>query len=298
MSRQTEKVFKQLNAYLTEHEGELQSEEDVNRLVEAFMAKQNAGEIQDERPDAGDYLEMAQNARSKKKRLEYLQKAREAEPENFDVLLAEAQEESKDVDELRERLAALMSHADDLMQEYLKNDAGNFWMVLETRPYMRLRHAYLDTLIQCGMKRLAIAEGKEMLRLCESDNLGVRFTLMHLYAALEEDEPMLALHERYEAYEETQMLLPLAAVYYRKGQMDKARDYLLRLKKVNPDLKRFIRLACKGDLRTILDELPPYGYRPFTLEELAVEWMDYPFLFMELEGFLNWAQRQLAKTKK
>ena len=69
MSRQTEKVFKQLNAYLTEHEGELQSEEDVNRLVEAFMAKQNAREIQDERPDAGDYLEMAQNARSKKKRL-------------------------------------------------------------------------------------------------------------------------------------------------------------------------------------------------------------------------------------
>ena len=94
------------------------------------------------------------------------------------------------------------------------------------------------------------------------------------------------------------MLLPLAAVYYRKGQLDKARDYLLRLKKVNPDLKRFIRLACKGDLRTILDELPPYGYRPFTLEELAVEWMDYPFLFMELDGFLNWAQRQLAKMKK
>lgn len=298
MSRQTEKVFKQLNVYLTEHEGELQSEEDVNRLVEAFMAKQNAREIQDERPDAGDYLEMARKARSKKKRLEYLQKAREAEPENFDVLLAEAQEESKDVDELRERLAALMSHADDLIQEYLKNDVGDFWMVLETRPYMRLRHAYLGTLIQCGMKRLAIEEGKEMLRLCESDNLGVRFTLMHLYAALEEDEPMLALHERYEAYEETQMLLPLAAVYYRKGQMDKARDYLLRLKKVNPDLKRFIRLACKGDLRTILDELPPYGYRPFTMEELAAEYADYPFLYAEMNGFFHWAQRQLAKTKK
>ena len=60
-----------------------------------------------------------------------------------------------------------------------------------------------------------------MLKLCEGDNLGVRYQLMHLYAYIEDEMHALALHKKYGDDEETQMLLPLAILYYKQNQFDK-----------------------------------------------------------------------------
>ena len=65
---------------------------------------------------------------------------------------------------------------------YFKEDVGAFWEILETRPYMRVCYTYFDALISCGMMHRAIDEGQRLLELCENDNLGVRYQLMHLYA--------------------------------------------------------------------------------------------------------------------
>ena len=175
-----------------------------------------------------------------------------------------------------------------------KEYAGEFWTAPETRPYMRVRYTYFDVLISCGMMRQAISEGQRLLELCESDDLGVRYQLMHLYVFMEDEMHALALHKQFDSYEETQMLLPLAVLYYKLNQFDKAADYIKRLAKANKDTKKFLRAAAHDELDDYIDELNPYGYQPFTMEELLDELMKSSYLFDSVPYFFAWASKVLA----
>ena len=160
---------------------------------------------------------------------------------------------------------------------------------------MRVRREYLGSLIECGMMQLAIEECRQLLELCEGDNLGIRYLLMHLYAYTEDELHALALHRKYGAYEETQMLLPLSILYYKLHQLDKAEDHLKRLASVNKDTKKFLRIMINGDPDALIDHLDPYGYRPFTIEELTEELVGNAFLFASVPHFFAWASNCLSK---
>lgn len=203
-SRDTEKTIRELQQFLREHEDEITDEDSMHRLAITFMSQHNSRlqPKQTEPEDASDYLELAEAASSKKKRLEYLHKAVEVEPENIDVQL----------------------------------------------------------------------------------------------------ELLLAEHKKYGGYEETQMLLPLAILYYKQNQFDKAKDYLNRLAKVNRDTKRFMRLEAKHDGYSLRMEQGMYGYRPGTIEELVDAYLNPTYLFNATPYFSQWAYQylrtQTASKKK
>lgn len=81
--------MKQLMQYMEAHQDELGDGVDENDLAQRFMAEYNAtvqprnGQTLPQTAD--DYLELAEDATSKKKKLEYLSKALELEPENLDA---------------------------------------------------------------------------------------------------------------------------------------------------------------------------------------------------------------------
>ena len=300
MSRESEQLLKELQRFLDSHADEIKSEDDANALAEQFLAEydQKCAAQKDHAPEtADDYLELADRAMSKKKCVEYLRKALELEPENVDVqlqLIVHSLEGKSD-----KQLPALQklmdSAAKQLEQEgCFQEDVGAFWGVLETRPYMRVCYTYFEALIACGMMRRAIDEGQYLLELCENDNLGVRYQLMHLYVFMEDEMHALALHKQFDSYEETQMLLPLAVLYYKLNQFDKAEAYIKRLAKVNKDTKRFLRAAAHDELDDYIDELSPYGYQPFTIEELLDELMRFSYLFDSVPYFFTWASKVLT----
>ncbi|MCR4706375.1 MAG: hypothetical protein K5746_00360 [Clostridiales bacterium] len=307
MSRKTEKTFRDLESYLEKHQNEIEGEADVERLVARFMQENNASifsrleEEQSGEPTADDLLELAEDAPSSKKRFEYIRKALALEPENLDAMRMEIETEcGEDLDAMRERFAVAVSRADEIMGRdgwFGEENIGDFWGLLETRPYMRLRYAYFETLIACGQMKAAIEEAQELLRLCKGDNLGVRFRLMHIFAFLEEEDAMLRLHRTYEEYDETQMLLPLSIVCYKNGKTEQAREYLLRLFAVNPDTKKFMRQMNRGELDFLEEKEDFFGYRPFTMEELAQEFRENTFLFITCPGYFSWADRELVGVK-
>ena len=47
-------------------------------------------------------------------------------------------------------------------------------------------YQYLSALMENGFVTKAIKEGERLLELCKSDNLGVRYDLMHLFALAED----------------------------------------------------------------------------------------------------------------
>ena len=306
-SRDTEKTIRELQQFLREHEDEITDEDSMHRLAMAFMSQHNSRlqPKQTEPEDASDYLELAEAASSKKKRLEYLHKAVEVESENIDVqlelLLAEHE---KQPNEQLPGLQCLMEQAEKQLDEdgIFEEFQGEFWRAIETRPYMRVCYTYFQTLIECGMMRCAINEGERLLKLSEGGSLGVRDQLMHLYAYTEDEMLALALHKKYGGYDETQMLFPLAILYYKQNQFDKSKDYWTRLAKVNRDTKKFMRLEAKHDGYSLRMEQGMYGYRPDTIEELVDTYLNSTYPFNATPYFSQWAYQylrtQTASKKK
>lgn len=301
MSRENEKVLAELRKFLELHNEELNDEKDFDRLAEQFLSQHNGspgGGSMGEIETADDYLELAEQAASKKKRLNYLKKALELEPDHVDAQLQLILTEAEDAPEARlTALEDLIKKAAKPLEEEgcFERGTGAFWGIMETRPYMRVRREYLGSLIECGMMQLAIKECRQLLELCEGDNLGIRYLLMHLYAYTEDELHALALHRKYDAYEETQMLLPLSILYYKLHQLDKAEDHLKRLASVNKDTKKFLRIMINGDPNALIDHLDPYGYRPFTIEELIEDLVGNAFLFSSVPHFFAWASNCLIK---
>ena len=295
MSRETERMLRELQRFLALHAEEATDKESADRLTSQFLAEydgypQRRKIVAPETAD--DYLELAEQASSKKKRLECLRKALELEPANVDAqlqLITHTLEGKPD--EQLPALQGLMTTAAEPLERagFLTGAADDLWMLLETRPYIRVRHAYFQALISCGMIHRAIDEGKELLRLCENDCLGVRYQLMHLYAYTEDELHALALHRSFGSCEETQMLLPLAVLYYKLDQFDRAKDHIERLAAVNKDTKKFFRAATGDRLDEYLMDMDPYGYQPSTIDELLEALMVSPYLFASVPYFFRWA---------
>ena len=73
----------------------------------------------------------------------------------------------------------------------LENSVGHFWGVLETRPYMRARYGLVEALLVVKTHeavKSAAEHIRDMLRLCRSDNMGVRDLLPALYLRLGRDQ--------------------------------------------------------------------------------------------------------------
>ena len=180
-----------------------------------------------------------------------------------------------------------MDEVNQLLQKFTTEYNGNLPGRV-TEKTAKTADDYLE-LAEAGMMTLAARQYEEMIRLSENDNLGARYSLMHVYAYLEQEEPALKLHKKYDGYEETQMLLPLSVLYFKRGDFDKAEEYLKRLCAANKDTKKFFRAIKRDKLDHYVEEISGYGYRPFTIQELIVELMENSFLFRTVPLYMEWA---------
>ena len=60
---------------------------------------------------------------------------------------------------------------------------------------------------------------------------------------------------------------------------------------MNKDAKKFLRAAARDQLYDYMDEMSPYGYQPFTMEELLDELMKSSYLFDSVPYFFVWASK-------
>ena len=295
-----EKMMNEFQKYVEQHGGRADNEKDMDKLFGSFVSEYNANLPQSKNAapqTAYDYLDLAKEATSPKKKQEYLQKAVELDPDNVDVQLELiiTSPEKKPCEHQKALENLIAKETKKLEKEGYFEDAGMFWGILETRPYMRLRMAYLDLLIHNGMIRCAINEGNELLRLCENDNLGVRYQMMSLYALMEDEENALKLHEKFENYDETQMLLPLAILYYKLNQSEKAAGYLKRLSAVNKDTKSFLTDLAKDRIEDMLNGMDDEGYIADSYGELQECLNNSMLLFASVPKFATWAVENLPK---
>jgi tetratricopeptide (TPR) repeat protein len=118
--------------------------------------------------------------------------------------------------------------------EIFEQEAGHFWSLLETRPYMRARVGLAHSLWTAGRREEAVRHLQEMLRLNPNDNQGVRYTLAGFLLFLDRDDHLARLLQQYPDEGLATWAYSKALLTFRQeGDTAEARELLEQAKKSN-----------------------------------------------------------------
>lgn len=257
---------------------DISDEKEINKKLQEFMMKYNNGEIEYENTpldDANELLEKAENAKTEKEAIKLAKKAYEICPACFDAILFQVDFEEDSLKRSTLLNEGLEKEKARLKKEgfFDKDSIGHFYGIFETRPYMRGLYTKADDLTTEGKIKQARDVCKEIIRLNENDNTGSRYLLMAIYAYLEEEKPMLELYKKYEE-EALEMLFPIFVLYYKLGNDKKAKEYLKRINKANPNLVKVL----KGQKVNPNSKTPAGYYQKGDVSEVLMYLNKYFFL--------------------
>ena len=231
--------------------------------------------------------------RDRKKRIASAEKALALSPDCADayVLLAEqTARNSREAKKLYEKGVEAGERA--LGQEIFIEEAGNFWGLLESRPYMRARYGLAQALWALADRKAAIAHYQELLRLNPNDNQGVRYDLLIALLTEGMDRDCETLLAEYKGEVSAAWLYSLALLTFKQlGACPKANRKLKAALKANP----FVPLYMLG-IKKVPRKLPPHigiGDDSEALHYLigaAKHWNEIP-------GAVEWLIETTAKNK-
>jgi tetratricopeptide (TPR) repeat protein len=205
------------------------------------------GQAQDLIYDAWEYADPMKRAAMARKSLKI-----SADCADAYVLLAEAAAAPAKALELYRKGVEAGERA--LGKEAFENDAGHFWGILQTRPYMRARAGLAQSLWDHGRHDDALAHYRDLLRLNPNDNQGIRYVLAARLLELGRDHELAALLKEHEDDGRAFMIWTRALFVFRTdGDGPKSRRALAQALESNPHVPAYLL----GD-KPIPRELPDY----------------------------------------
>lgn len=167
-------------------------------------------------------------------------------------------------------------------------DVGMFWGLIETRPYMRARHALALAQWEAGRREEAVANVEGMLTLNPNDNQGVRYLLLDWLQRLGHDAAAATLIKRYRNDGGTEWLWPIALAAYRKsGDGVRSRKALGEAMTANPHVAPFLT-----GRRKLPRHLPDYVAMG-SKEEAAACAEQFMDTWRETPGAVQWVTDQM-----
>lgn len=265
------------------------------RMMEGEMAKLLA-QIPGAKPAGDKKLQKAQalmytawETDNPARRISLAHKALSISPDCADAYVLLAEEEADTVARtlaLYEKGMATGEHA--LGPEYFKHEAGRFWGILETRPYMRARQGVAACLWKLNRRDEALGHYRELLRLNAEDNQGIRYLTALLLLDMERDGEVLKLLKQFKEDASAAWLYTWALVLFRQNGASVQADR--RLKKALK-LNKFVPAYLLGRKR-VPNRLPDYmGIGDD--DEAAHYAGDYLNHWRRTPGAVKWLESQL-----
>jgi len=178
------------------------------------------------------------------------------DPDNADAYVHLAAISSTN-EEILVNLRKGMAAGERKVAHLLEDNSGQFWGILETRPYMRAMYDYGQTLLQLDQSNEAIEIFERMLVLNESDNLGVRFPLLLIYIDIQDYTNAKKLIKRFPSDCTADFTWNSVLVYILAGDSKHARAALKHARKCNPYVYDF--LTGKRIILVDFPEVSPIG---------------------------------------
>ncbi len=268
--RAMEKVSQHLGRLLAEREFE--SIEEANAFLEN-MLREGGGKLPSA-PAPTTPLERAQDlvyeafeTESSRKRVQLAKKALKVSPDCADAYVLLAEEDAGSLEEARELYQKGVEAGERALgREMFEEEAGHFWGILETRPYMRARQGLAVCLWELGQREEAIEHYREMLDLNPGDNQGIRYELAGWLLDEEMDEELGELLERYEEDASAFWVYTRALWRFRKeGDTEEATAALKEAIETNPYVPLYLlgHKSLPGALPELIgfgDESEAVGY--------------------------------------
>lgn len=124
----------------------------------------------------------AMEARTEAEARKLAKRALRLDPDCVDALLVMTDLDARNPRQLIEGLQKAVAAGErSLGRNFIEENTGHFWMLLDTRPYMRALQVLGDALRGEGINLDAIKVFERMLELNPNDNQGVRDPLLGLY---------------------------------------------------------------------------------------------------------------------
>lgn len=224
------------------NEREFASAEEANAYLQEALAGSGLPQTAPTTPleEAQEVIYQALEATGKR-RLDLARKALTISPDAADayVLLAEATDDPQEARRLYEQGVAAGERA--LGQEIFTQEAGHFWGIVETRPYMRAREGLASVLWYLGERQPAIAHLQDMLRLNPGDNQGVRYTLANWLLTVGDDAGLDRLLAQYPDEASAQWAYTkVLQLFRRKGHSAQTDRAVLQALRANPYVPMYL----------------------------------------------------------
>jgi tetratricopeptide (TPR) repeat protein len=290
--RSTERIHADIQRYVDQlPPGDLQDPNVVARLYAGRSLDDPVTQPRTSEERAQDLCFQAFESHGRR-RIQLARQALELDPDCADAYVVLAENSSSLQDRLEYYRRGVEAGERALGPKSFEEDAGLFWKIARTRPYMRARQGLAESLADAGRPDEAIEHFRELLRLNPEDNQGIRFQyLASLLAAGRNAEAARALKEfeddsAHAAY--TRVLL----AYRLSGPSASAARELHEALSVNPYAAEFL----DGPSRPPA----PSRYAPGDEDEGRLVAGDLWDAFQGTPGVLDWMNdecRRLARSE-
>lgn len=252
--RAMEKIMADMQRALEGHE--FKSIKEADAFIQEMMASGGPPQVPGRTPleQAQDIMYEAWSA-SGKRRVQLALRALEISKDCADAYVLLAEEAAGDLVQAKKLYEkGVMAGERALGPQAFKKDAGHFWGILETRPYMRARFGLAQCLWLLGERDKAIEHYQDMLRLNPNDNQGVRYALVNCLLEQGRDQQVEELLRRYKDDAAATWVYSRALWLFRQEGTSKRANSSLR-KAIEQN--RFVPAYLLGRKR-LPSQLPPY----------------------------------------
>lgn len=222
------------------------------------------------------------------RRVELAEQALKISEDCADAYVLLAEESAEDAEEARELYeAGVRAGERALGEEIFTEEAGNFWGILETRPYMRTLEGLASSLWVLGERSQALSHYRRILELNPGDNQGVRYELAGCLLEEGLDEELGELLGQYEEEASAYWLYTRTLWRFRtEGASEQATKELKEAISTNPYVPLYL-LGRKNFLKQGLPELIGLGDESEAVSYFAralPEWLKTP-------GAVEWLRK-------
>lgn len=262
--------------------------EEMNAFLRETTAK---GEIPEWKPEtlveqAQELVYRALQARDKKERIRLAMDALKISQDCTDAYVLLAEEAAEVPEQARDWYQRGVEAGERVLgHDLFKREAGHFWGIVETRPYMRAREGLAECLFLLGEHDAAIEHFRDMLRLNPNDNQGIRYKLL---SGLMEKGDIGRAEELLEQFEDevsaVWLFTSALVTFIRKGDNPEARRQLTEAVKQNPHVVPYL-IGQRRLPRTLPD------YIGFGDESEAEAYMaEFGATWLDTQGALEWVR--------
>jgi tetratricopeptide (TPR) repeat protein len=242
---------------------------DLNALMASLAGPSAREGLSDTEANARDEAQQwafeAMEATSEAQARKLAKRALRLDPDCVDALVVLADLDAQTQREMIEGLQKAVAAGErSLGEKFIRENKGHFWLLLETRPYMRAMEQLAGLLRGEGISLDAIKVYKRMLELNPNDNQGVRDPLLGLHLETGDLKEARELLQKYKEDASANFAWARVLERFLAGESDQASAALKKARRANRHVELYLAA------RKTLPKHPPEMYSLGSEEEAAL----------------------------